>query len=254
MFKIKTTQPDWYSVRPWQQVLEKGNYAIIEVHLKENERQNIINNKQIINQVKNRFMVEHMTISDETVRSIANCPPSEKANAFLNIWSKYSSVEKIKSKLNVVFDIKGEKSGSIERDHPSKDEETISAYERLRMENIEKNTQFLEKLGISSVAPVKESKESKVARVKPKVVKATRKLPSRDIPGSYDTVNYQFGDICRGETVQLKDPSRFGIVLKVVKGRRGDTYTVELEDGSIIENLSRTSLWKVLKHNGPTIY
>ena len=249
MFKIKTTQPDWYNVRPWQQVLEKGNHAIIEVQLKENERQNIVNNKQIINDVKNRFMVEHMTVSDEIVRSIANCRPSEKANAFLNIWSKNDSVEKIKSKLNVVFDVKDEMSGSIERDRPSKDEEPISAYERMRMENIEKNTQFLEKLGISSAVPVK---ESKVARVKPKVVKATRKLPSRDIPGSYDTVNYQFGDICRGETVQLKDPSRFGIVVKVVKGRRGDTYTVELEDGSIIENLSRTSLWKVLK--APTIH
>ena len=113
--------------------------------------------------------------------------------------------------------------------------------------------QFLAKLGISSAAPVKEPKESKIARMKPKVVKATRKLPTRDIP-SYDTINYQFGDICRGETVQLKDPNRFGVVLKVVKGRRGATYTVEIEDGSVLENLSRNSLWKVLKHNVQMIH
>ena len=113
--------------------------------------------------------------------------------------------------------------------------------------------QFLAQLGISSAAPVKEPKESKIARMKPKVVKATRKLPTRDIP-SYDTVNYQFGDICRGETVQLKDPNRFGVVLKVVKGRRGAAYTVEIEDGSVLENLSRNSLWKVLKHNVQMIH
>lgn len=110
--------------------------------------------------------------------------------------------------------------------------------------------QFLAQLGISSAAPVK---EPKVARMKPKVVKATRKLPTRDIP-SYDTINYQFGDICRGETVQLKDPNRFGVVLKVVKGRRGAAYTVEIEDGSVLENLSRNSLWKVLKHNVQMIH
>ena len=110
--------------------------------------------------------------------------------------------------------------------------------------------QFLAQLGISSAAPVK---ESKIARMKPKVVKATRKLPTRDIP-SYDTINYQFGDICRGETVQLKDPNRFGVVLKVVKGRRGAAYTVEIEDGSVLENLSRNSLWKVLKHNVQMIH
>lgn len=184
-------------------MLEKGNHAIVEVQLRENEHQTILNNKHIIHLVKNRFMVEYATVSDEIVSSIANCPPGEKADTFRNVWSK-NGIIIFKSKLNVVFDVNDEQAGSI---YP---------------------------------------KESKVARMKPKVVKATRKLPSSDIP-SYDTINYQFGDICRGETVQLKDPNRFGVVLKVVKGRRGATYTVEIGDGSVLENLSRNSLWKVLK-------
>lgn len=217
--------------------------------MKENEHQNILNNKHIIHLAKNRFMVEYAAVSDEIVRSITNCAPGEMAGTFRNVWSK-NGITIFKSKLNVVFDVNDEQAGSMESDRPGEGEEPMSAYERMRIENIEKNKQFLAKLGMSSAAPVK---EPKVARMKPKVVKATRKLPTRDIP-SYDTINYQFGDICRGETVQLKDPNRFGVVLKVVKGRRGATYTVEIEDGSVLENLSRNSLWKVLKHNVQMIH
>ena len=241
LFKVKTTQPKWYHVRPWQQTLGKGKSITVEIVFCDSERQK--KNKESVQHLKNRFMIEHIAISDESAMYIESSPASDKATAFTNTWSKQSGAEIFRSKLNVLFD-------NVENtERTNGDAAALSAYERIRIENIENNTKFLESLGISSSNDSIKEKKSKVSQRKAKVVaKATRKLPDRENEVAYDPVNFQFGDICKGETVQLKNPTRYGRVVRVVKGRRSNVYTVRLDnDDSIVENLSRSSLWKVLK-------
>lgn len=224
-------------------MLGKGKSVTVEIAFCDSERQNLIKNKESVQHVKNRFMIEHIAISDESAMYIESCPASDKATAFTNTWSKQSGAEIFRSKLNVLFD-------NIENaERANGDAAALSTYERIRIENIEKNAKFLESLGISSSNDSIKEKKSKVSQRKPKVVaKATRKLPDREHDVVYDPVNFQFGDICKGEIVQLKNPTRYGRVVRVVKGRRSNVYTVRLDnDDSIVENISRSSLWKVLK-------
>ena len=62
MFKVKTTQPSWYFVRPNQQVLEKGKEETVVVVLVEEERRDLLKDRQKLKNEKHRFLVESKVI------------------------------------------------------------------------------------------------------------------------------------------------------------------------------------------------
>ncbi len=62
VFKVKTTQPSWYFVRPNQQVLEKGKEETVVVVLVEEERRDLLKDRQKLKNEKHRFLVESKVI------------------------------------------------------------------------------------------------------------------------------------------------------------------------------------------------
>jgi len=74
LFKVKTTQPNWYYVRPNQQVLDVGQTADVTILLVESECNRYLDqiaaNVEVESTDKHRFLVQTKTITDEEFLTI----------------------------------------------------------------------------------------------------------------------------------------------------------------------------------------
>lgn len=93
-FKVKTTQPSWYYVRPNQQVLGPGESEEISVVLVDAECNRVLKNLATVgteeNLEKHRFLVMSRIISDENysaVTSASGATSQERQEGFSKLWT-----------------------------------------------------------------------------------------------------------------------------------------------------------------------
>lgn len=106
VFKVKTTQPSWYYVRPNQNVIDVGQteestITLIDsecnrfLDLTETERETVLS--------KHRFLVQTRIISDTLYDKIVKIPQNERTEEYQKIWETKSKDEKRNQKLKVEF-------------------------------------------------------------------------------------------------------------------------------------------------------
>jgi len=104
-YKIKTTQPTWYVVKPSQHVIDIGQYKDIEISIVENESNRFLD--QAINNSfekldKHRFLVQSRIISKDEYDKISNSSEQQRLNDFASLWDTTLN-EPYKIKLKVEF-------------------------------------------------------------------------------------------------------------------------------------------------------
>lgn len=105
-FKVKTTQPTWYFVRPNQHVIEpKKTEEVTIVLIIEhcNRFLNMTDEERAESLEKHRFLVQSKTISDQLYNKILNLPPNGRADEFQKVWESSSKTDKKNQKLKVEF-------------------------------------------------------------------------------------------------------------------------------------------------------
>lgn len=104
-FKVKTTQPSWYYVRPNQQVLSPGQSEDVAVVLVEAEcnrfiEQGDISGKTISN---HRFLVQSKPIDTASFEAVSVASQSQKPVEFSKFWEAAPKEERKNHKLKVDF-------------------------------------------------------------------------------------------------------------------------------------------------------
>lgn len=90
-FKVKTTQPTWYFVRPNQQMLDVGQTEEVSIALVDTECSRVLKNYGRDGRTekldKHRFLVQTRHLADEDFERISACAPSEKHDELAKIWN-----------------------------------------------------------------------------------------------------------------------------------------------------------------------
>ena len=122
-FKVKTTQPTWYYVRPNQHVVEPNKtedvvIVLITEHCKyvhipsflscfnSNNFSRFVDmseEERTENLEKHRFLVQSTPITDHLYNKILNLPPNGRADEFQKLWESSTKDSKINHKLKVEF-------------------------------------------------------------------------------------------------------------------------------------------------------
>mmetsp|Transcript_13407 Transcript_13407/g.18365 ORF Transcript_13407/g.18365 Transcript_13407/m.18365 type:complete len:306 (+) Transcript_13407:51-968(+) len=105
LFKVKTTQPAWYYVRPNQQMLEIGQSEDVVILLVDQEcnrclEQAASNSEEKLD--KHRFLVLSTTLSDDDFARILELTPTQRLDEFAKVWEGAADVRK-NIKLKVEF-------------------------------------------------------------------------------------------------------------------------------------------------------
>ena len=88
-FKVKTTQPDWYVVRPNQDVIPPGESLSFEVSLINDVKNRLLfnhENGQSEDMSMHRFLVQGTAIAADTYDAVKNCTGDEKAVQLASVW------------------------------------------------------------------------------------------------------------------------------------------------------------------------
>lgn len=125
VFKVKTTQPQWYYVRPNQQVLDLDQAEEVSIILSDAECNRILelpegDRDDIID--KHRFLVQSKIIDDATFEKLKNLSPNARADELQRIWESNGKEEKKNNKLKVEFhypDNESAEASSVHNDIPS---------------------------------------------------------------------------------------------------------------------------------------
>lgn len=89
LFKVKTTQPTWYYVRPNQQILAPGQVEDVAILMVENECNRYL--EQVAQHTeekldKHRFLVQSRIIEDSDYNRIISLPTSQRSDEFSKLW------------------------------------------------------------------------------------------------------------------------------------------------------------------------
>lgn len=107
-FKIKTTQPTWYYVRPNQQIVDVDKTEEVTVVLVDTECNKFLDqlgDDQIDKQLdKHRFLVQSKIIDDETFNKISSLPHNQRADEYAKVWDSGKD-DKKNLKLRVEFSV-----------------------------------------------------------------------------------------------------------------------------------------------------
>lgn len=106
IFKVKTTQPTWYYVRPNQHVLDIGKTEEITIILVEAECNRFLDQFGTPNEEKldkHRFLVQSTIISDDVFDKIASLSHQGRHEEYQRIWDSATKEEKKNQKLRVEF-------------------------------------------------------------------------------------------------------------------------------------------------------
>lgn len=89
LFKVKTTQPTWYYVRPNQQILAPGQVEDVAILMVEAECNRYL--EQVAQHTeekldKHRFLVQSRVIEDSDYNRIISLPTSQRSDEFSKLW------------------------------------------------------------------------------------------------------------------------------------------------------------------------
>lgn len=107
-FKVKTTQPNWYFVRPNQDVLDANQSEDVVVLMVESENTRLLdmasNGEPKSDEDKShRFLVQSKIISDAEFQRIKSTNPSQKIDELSKLWEGPNKDDKRNIKLKVEF-------------------------------------------------------------------------------------------------------------------------------------------------------
>lgn len=104
-FKVKTTQPSWYYVRPNQQVVDVGQSEEVTIVLVETECNRFIQNGDAENKniAVHRFLVQSKPIDAATYDAIMTLPQQKAAVEFNKIWDTPTKEDRKNQKLKVEY-------------------------------------------------------------------------------------------------------------------------------------------------------
>lgn len=121
VFKVKTTQPAWYYVRPNQQILDIGQTEDVNILLVEAECNRFLDqyggNGNTMD-IKHRFLVQSRVIDDEDFERIRLLSTTEKTEELNKLWDGASKDDKRNIKLKVEFKLP-ERVSSLARSAPA---------------------------------------------------------------------------------------------------------------------------------------
>lgn len=89
-FKVKTTQPNWYIVRPNQDVIGARQSLLFEVSLVSSVKDKLIHdheNGQEEDMTMHRFLIQGAPIDAETFQNISNGASDVKSSELVEVWS-----------------------------------------------------------------------------------------------------------------------------------------------------------------------
>lgn len=106
VFKLKTTQPSWYYVRPNQQVLNIGKSEDITIILIENECDRFLDQygtDQEEKLDKHRFLMQCKVIDDASFDRIDKLPQASRGEEFSKFWDSSAKDDRRNQRLRVEF-------------------------------------------------------------------------------------------------------------------------------------------------------
>jgi hypothetical protein len=106
VFKVKTTQPAWYYVRPNQQIMDIGKsdeVTIIIVEEYSNRYLELAQTGGIENLEKHRFMIQAKVISDDDYNNMERMTASQKSDEYQKIWNSEPKDDRFSIKFKAVF-------------------------------------------------------------------------------------------------------------------------------------------------------
>eukprot|EP01040_Poterioochromonas_malhamensis_P019578 gene19578-23161_t len=91
VFKVKTTQPTWYYVRPNQQILDAGSSEDVNILLVDTECNRFLdqiaaNENNTDKLEKHRFLVQSKVIDEDQYDRIRILPSAEKTDELSKLW------------------------------------------------------------------------------------------------------------------------------------------------------------------------
>jgi hypothetical protein len=107
-FKVKTTQPSWYFVRPNQDILEAGQSEDVVVLMVESENNRLLDlaasgEPKSDEDKCHRFLVQSKVISEAEFARIKSTNPSQKIDELSKLWDGPNKDDKRNVKLKVEF-------------------------------------------------------------------------------------------------------------------------------------------------------
>lgn len=106
VFKVKTTQPSWYYVRPNQQILDVDQTESVQILVVEGESNKFLDQiakgEATENIEKHRFLVQSKVIDESEFYRIRELPQAKKQEELSKLWEK-TAEDKKSSKLKVEF-------------------------------------------------------------------------------------------------------------------------------------------------------
>lgn len=106
-FKVKTTQPSWYFVRPNQQIVDAEQTEEVTIVLVESECNrflDLVASDQTEKLDKHRFLVQSKIIDEDTFQTISNLSHNLRADEYSKIWDSGNGKDDRKNqKLKVEF-------------------------------------------------------------------------------------------------------------------------------------------------------
>lgn len=154
-FKIKTTQPSWYYVRPNQQILDvdqSEEVTIVLVDVECNRYLDQLAVDQADKQLeKHRFLVQSKSIDDSTFDKISALSHNNRTDEYNRIWDSGKDDRK-NQKLKVEFIIP-ESSGTTKDERDSSAPLSVSE----QMEVVRKRLPKSESSGTTSILPIPEN-------------------------------------------------------------------------------------------------
>lgn len=90
IFKVKTTQPNFYLVRPNQQIVDVGSTEAIVIALTESERKKVlagVREGKDFDLDSHRFLIQNKILEDERFGSLNDIPAANRSEEFSRLWS-----------------------------------------------------------------------------------------------------------------------------------------------------------------------
>lgn len=106
VFKVKTTQPSWYYVRPNQQIVKPGATEEVSIVLVDNECNRFISAHESGNEErldKHRFLVQSKAISEGEFTKISAMSSTNRADEYTKLWGSGNKEDAQSHRLKVEF-------------------------------------------------------------------------------------------------------------------------------------------------------
>eukprot|EP00904_Undaria_pinnatifida_P005199 jgi/Undpi1/1809/HiC_scaffold_12.g05196.m1 len=111
-FKVKTTEPRRYLVRPNQGMVAPGKTGPVNVYLIEKECNVLLQSPATLDKVTDKFLVQSVALGDTESAMISSVATSKQAEALSKVWATFSKSAISNKKLNVQVSLSRSTAGS----------------------------------------------------------------------------------------------------------------------------------------------